>query len=157
MIGSTHVLPTYNMQKFHFIGITRGGYATITDPEGKPRMICFSKRETARKCISYISEYRSTYGVWPDTNLQVPVARINPDPLAKKRTPEEIKKYIYLEEKVKSQLNEMSAGTGLCYFYCHTFDYKDDLLRITMSGQKIEGEADDGYYKSRLNIRLKIV
>ena len=51
----------------------------------------------------------------------------------------------------------MSAGTGICYFYCHTFDYNDDLLRIKMSGQKIEGEVDDGYYKSRLDIRLKIV
>jgi len=145
------------MQQFHFIGIIRGGYATITDPEGKPRIICFSKRETARKCISYISEYRSEYGVWPDTNLQVPVARINPDRLKKKRTPEEIEKYIYLEEKVHSQLNEMSAGTGICYFYCHNFEYNNDLLRISMSGQKIEGEVDDRYYKSRLDTRLKIV
>lgn len=154
MIGSTHVLPTYRMQ-FHFIGITKGGYTTIIDPDGTPRIICFSEKQTARKCISYISEYRSAYGVWPDMNLQEPVARINADILAKKRTPEEVKKYVYLEEMVKSQLDEMSAGTGISYFYCHNFSYKEDLLRINMSGQKIEGEADDRYYKSRLNTRLK--
>jgi len=154
MIGSPHVIPTYNMQ-FHFIGITRGGYTTITDPDGAPRVICFRERQTARKCINYISEYRSRYGVWPDMNLQEPIARISIDALTKKRTQEEIKKYIYLEEKVKSQLNEMSAGTGLCYFYCHDFNYNDELLRISMSGQKIEGEVDDRYYKSRLDTRLK--
>jgi len=61
MIGSAHVLPTYRMQ-FHFIGITKGGYTTIIDPEGTPRIICFSEKQTARKCISYISEYRSS--IW---------------------------------------------------------------------------------------------
>jgi hypothetical protein len=145
---------TYKMQ-FHFIGIIRGRYTTITDPDGKPRIICFSERKTARKCIDYITEYRSIYGVWPDINLQEPVSHINADILAKKRSPGELKKYVYLEEKVKSQLDEMSAGTGISYFYCHNFDYKEDLLRINMSGQKIEGEADDIYYKSRLNTRLK--
>jgi hypothetical protein len=141
--------------QFHFIGIIRGRYTTITDPDGKPRIICFSERKTARKCIDYITEYRSIYGVWPDINLQEPVSHINADILAKKRSPGELKKYVYLEEKVKSQLDEMSAGTGISYFYCHNFDYKEDLLRINMSGQKIEGEADDRYYKSRLNTRLK--
>jgi len=141
--------------QFHFIGIIRGRYTTITDPDGKPRIICFSERKTARKCIDYITEYRSIYGVWPDMNLQEPISHINADILAKKRSPGEVKKYVYLEEKVKSQLDEMSAGTGISYFYCHNFDYKEDLLRINMSGQKIEGEADDRYYKSRLNTRLK--
>ena len=143
--------------QFHFIGIIRGRYTTITDPDGKPRIICFSERKTARKCIDYISKYRSIYGVWPDMNLQEPISHINADILTKKRSPGEVKKYVYLEEKVKSQLDEMSAGTGISYFYCHNFDYKEDLLRINMSGQKIEGEADDRYYKSRLDTRLKNV
>ena len=30
--------------KFYFIGVIRGGYTTITDPDGKPRIICFSKK-----------------------------------------------------------------------------------------------------------------
>ncbi len=44
MIGSAHVLPNWGM-KFHFIGIVKGGYTTITDPDGKPRIICFSKKK----------------------------------------------------------------------------------------------------------------
>ena len=75
----------------------------------------------------------------------------------KKRTPENIRKYIFTEQKVKSQLDEMSTGTGVSYFYCHYFEYNDDLLRISISGQKIDGEIDDRYYKSRLDTRLKIV
>ena len=143
--------------KFYFVGIVKGGYTTIIDPDGKPRIVCFSKKNIAKECVNYMSEYRSSYGVWPDMNLEKPVSRINPDKNAKKRTPENIRKYIFTEQKVKSQLDEMSTGTGVSYFYCHNFHYKDDLLRISISGQKIDGHADDKYYKSRLDTRLKIV
>ena len=143
--------------KFYFVGIVKGGYTTIIDPDGKPRVVCFSKKNIAKECINYMSEYRSSYGVWPDMNLEKPISRINPDKTTKKRTPENISKYIFVEQKVKSQLDEMSTGTGVSYFYCHDFSYKDDLLRISISGQKIDGHADDKYYKSRLDTRLKIV
>ena len=143
--------------KFYFVGIVKGGYTTIIDPDGKPRIVCFSKKNIAKECVNYMSEYRSSYGVWPDMNLEKPVSRINPDKNAKKRTPENIRKYIFTEQKVKSQLDEMSTGTGVSYFYCHNFHYKDDLLRISISGQKIDGHADDKYYKSRLDTRLKNV
>ena len=143
--------------KFYFVGIVKGGYTTIIDPDGKPRIVCFSKKNIAKECVNYMSEYRSSYGVWPDMNLEKPVSRINPDKNAKKRTPENIRKYIFMEQKVKSQLDEMSTGTGVSYFYCHNFHYKDDLLRISISGQKIDGHADDKYYKSRLDTRLKNV
>ena len=143
--------------QFHFIGIVKGGYTTITDPDGKPRIICFSKKKIADQCIDYMSKYRSSYGVWPDMNLEQPVSRINPTIDFKKRTYENIREYIFIEEMVKSQLDEMSTGTGVCYFYCHDFAYKDDLLRISLSGQKIDGEIDDRYYKSRLDTRLKNV
>ena len=143
--------------KFYFVGIVKGGYTTLIDPDGKPRIVCFSKKNIAKECVNYMSEYRSSYGVWPDMNLEKPVSRINPDKNAKKRTPENIRKYIFTEQKVKSQLDEMSTGTGVSYFYCHYFEYNDDLLRISISGQKIDGEIDDGYYKSRLDTRLKIV
>ena len=143
--------------KFYFVGIVKGGYTTIIDPDGKPRIVCFSKKNIAKECVNYMSEYRSSYGVWPDMNLEKPVSRINPDKNSKKRTPENIRKYIFMEQKVKSQLDEMSTGTGVSYFYCHNFHYKDDLLRISISGQKIDGHADDKYYKSRLDTRLKNV
>ena len=40
----------------------------------------------------------------------------------------------------------------------HSLTFIEKLkLIFSDTGQKIEGEADDGYYKSRLNIRLKIV
>jgi len=151
------VILVYCSMKFHFIGILKGGYTTIIDPDGTPRIICFSKKNTAKECIDYMTKYRSSYGVWPDMNLENPVSRINPDKNRKKRTYENIRKYIFLEQKVKSQLDEMSTGTGVSYFYCHYFEYNDDLLRISITGQKIDGEVDDKYYKSRLDTRLKNV
>ena len=143
--------------KFYFIGILRGGYTTITDPEGKPRIICFSNKKISKECINYMSKYRSNYGVWPDMNLEHPVSRINPDKTAKKRTYQNIREYIFTEQLVKSQLDEMSTRSGVSYFYCHHFEYNDDLLRISLTGQKIDGEIDDNYYKSCLDTRLKNV
>ena len=143
--------------KFYFIGILKGGYTTITDPDGKPRIICFSKKSSAKECVNYMSKYRSNYGVWPDMNLENPVSRINPDKTIKKRTYEDIRKYIFTEQKVKSQLDEMSTRSGVSYFYCHYFDYNNDLLRISLTGQKIDGEIDDNYYKTCLDTRLKNV
>jgi len=146
------------IMKFQFIGITGcRGYTTITDPDSKPRIICFNKKSVANKCAEYMSKYRSYYGVWPDMNMDKPNSRINPMKDAKKRTPENIREYIFIEQKVKSQLDEMSSGTGVSYFYCHCFEYKDDLLRISITGQKIDGEVNDLYYKSRLDTRLKNV
>ena len=104
-----------------------------------------------------MSKYRSNYGVWPDMNLENPVSRINPDKTAKKRTYQNIREYIFTEQLVKSQLDEMSTRSGVSYFYCHHFDYNDDLLRISLTGQKIDGEIDDNYYKSCLDTRLKNV
>ena len=40
-------------------------------------------------------------------------------------------------------------------FLLSYFRYKEDLLRINMTGQKIEGEVDDRYYKSRLRYEVK--
>jgi len=146
------------IMKFHFIGI-RGfrSYTTIIDPEGTPRIICFSKRNVANNCIDYMSKYRSNYGVWPDMNMEKPVSRIDPDRYVKRRTPENIREYVFTEQMVKSQLDEMTTRTGVHFFYCHNFEYNDDLLRITITGQKIDGEVDDKYYKSRLDTRLKNV
>ena len=65
-----------------------------------PRIICFSEKKTARKCIDYISKYRSS--IWCLARYefgQEPVARINADIITKKRTPEEIKKYVSFRRK----------------------------------------------------------
>ena len=143
--------------EFHFIHITRGGYTTMTDPQGRPRMMCFKEARIARNCVRYMCRYRSSFGVWPVMNLSNPVAMIDPDVKKKMRTPQEISKYIHIEEKTKSDLDFMSLATGVSYFYCHEFEYKDDLLRISVRGQEIDGIADQTRYKERLNYRLKNV
>jgi len=142
---------------FHFISIVKGGYINITDPDGKTRILCFSCEYIARNCVNYVSRYRSTYGVWPDLNLNVPVARINPDKTAKKRTPKEIINYIEIDKKNKHDLDVMSTTSGVSYFYCHNFNYENDLLRIQLTGQKIDGEISVPYFITRLDHRLKKV
>jgi hypothetical protein len=143
--------------EFHFIHVTRGGYTTITDPNGIPRILCFNDARIARNCVRYICRYRSSYGVWPNFNLDSPIARIFPDKNAKHRTPDEIGKYIHVVEKLYDDLDSMSIETGVSYFYCHDFDYKEDLLRINLKGQQIDGMADQVAYKKRLEYRLKNV
>ena len=62
---------------FHFISIVKGGYINIIDPDGKSRILCFSCEYNARNCVNYVSRYRSTYGVWPDLNLNDPMQEAN--------------------------------------------------------------------------------
>ena len=143
--------------KFYFVGIVKGGYTTLIDPDGKPRIVCFSKKSIAKECVNYMSEYRSSYGVWPDMNLEKPVSRINPDKNAKKRTPQEIINYIEIDKKSKHDLDMMSTTSGVSFFYCHNFNYENDLLRIQLIGQKIDGEISVPYFISRLDHRLKKV
>ena len=147
----------YYKMEFHFISIIRGGYTTIIDPHGKTRVLCFSREHVARNCVRYISRYRSAYGIWPDMNLNEPTSRINPDINCKKRTPQEIGNYIEIEKKIKHDLDIMSTKSGVSYFYCHDFKYENDLLRIQMTGQEIDGEVSIPYFISRLDYRLKIV
>jgi hypothetical protein len=102
--------------------------------------------------------YRSKFGVWPSVNLASPITKVKVDPNFKQRTPEEIMKYVFTEVRYKTDLDEISRTTGLSYFYCHNFNYEEDkYMTINLSGQEIDGIADDNMYKEWLEYNIKNV
>ncbi len=50
--------------EYHFVKLTvNGTYLSLVDPMHKPRFICFKERETAGKCVEYVSSFRARHGV----------------------------------------------------------------------------------------------
>jgi hypothetical protein len=142
--------------EFHFITVGRSSLATITDPTRKPRALCFRDRVDAVKYIDYLSTYRSKFGRWPSVDLSEPVTKIETLHSAKKRTPEYVRKFIKVNTLQQHELNGMSMSSGLSYFYCHSFDYADELTSLKLRGQEIDGAVDEEMYKNWLECNLKI-
>ena len=143
--------------EYRFIKFFRGGYATITDPNLKPRIICFDSEVQTQKCISYLSNYRSKFGRWPHVDLSKKFHKIELNETFKKRTPDEVALYINPVVKTENELSELSLSTGVSYFHCIEFDFDDDnLSTLLMKGREFDGMVDNVYYINRLEHRLKI-
>ena len=59
-----------------------------------------------------------------------------------------------LTYKSRGDLDDMTLSSGIQYFYCHEFDF-DSLLSIRLSGQDIDGEADNVLYRENLDYSIK--
>jgi hypothetical protein len=59
-----------------------------------------------------------------------------------------------IKEKALTDIDKLSIMTGISYFYCHRFGY-EDLMSISLSGQDMDGEADDFMYREHLDYSLK--
>lgn len=142
--------------EFHFVTVGRNSLATITDPSRKPRALCFREKIQAVKYIDYLSIYRSKFGHWPSVDLSEPVTKIEPTIGSKKRTPEYVRGFIKVSTLQQHELNGMSMASGLSYFYCHGFDYTDELTGLRLRGQEIDGSMDDSMYIDLLECSLKV-
>ena len=142
--------------EFHFVNVGRANLATIIDPNRVPRAICFKDRVNAVKYVDYLSIHRSKFGYWPNVDLSEPVTKITPKQGAKKRTPDYVKRFIKINTLKEHELNGISMTSGLSYFYCHEFEYDDELLKLNLRGQEIDGMVDDNMYKESLECNLKI-
>ena len=140
---------------FHFITVGRSNLATITDPKHKPRAICFADKVNATKYIDYLSIYRSKFGKWPTIDLSEPITKIEPNYNFKKRTPEYVRKFIKINTLERHELNGISLSSGLSYFYCHAFDYDDEMTLLTLRGQEIDSHVNEDMSKEWLECNLK--
>ncbi len=143
--------------EYQFVKFFRGGYATITDPNLKPRIICFDSEVQTQKCISYLSNYRSKFGRWPHVDLSKKFHKIELTETFKERTPDEVALYINPVVKTENELSELSLLTGVSYFHCIEFDFDgDNFSKLLMKGREFDGIVDNVYYINRLEHRLKI-
>ena len=77
----------------------------------------------------------------------------------KKRTPEELKKYLSLESFDYENIEEMAKRTNISFICVTNFAYIPDgreTQLVSFSGQEWDGEADEVLYRGLLEYNLKV-
>lgn len=133
-------------------------YLSLVDPNGKSRFACFSERDVGVNCIKYVSHFKFKYGVWPILDMSDNRRRVEPRLEGIVKTPIEIAKEFKLEKFDYDGIDKMSMRSNVS-FYC-ILDFSTSMFNgeemIAMSGQEMDGNADDYMYRKVLNDGLNI-
>lgn len=148
------------MVKYMFIKmIPTDSYLTVVDPNNKPRYVCFSNRQTADVFVDYVTNFRSIHGFWPNLDMSDRMVKVKSLVGIKKRTPEELKKYIGYEMFDYENIDEMAKRTNISFInitnFSHLADGPEQQI-IIFSGEEWDGEADDFAYRDLLEFNLKV-
>ena len=134
-------------------------YLSIVDPQKKARFICFGDTKTADTFVNYVTHFRSKHGHWPNMDMSNRIATVMSKTGFKKRTPEELKKYLSLESFDYEDIEEMAKRTNISFICVTNFAYLPDgheTQLVSFSGQEWDCEADERLYRELLEYNLKI-
>ena len=134
-------------------------FLSLIDPNRKSRFICFGDTKTADTFVNYITHFRSKHGHWPNMDMSNRVATVMSKTGFKKRTPEELKKYLSLESFDYENIEEMAKRTNISFICVTNFAYLPDgreTQLVSFSGQEWDGEADEVLYRGLLEYNLKV-
>lgn len=146
--------------EYHFVQMKpTNTYLSLVDPNKKSRLICFQSKNTAKSVVDYVTNFRSEHGYWPVLDLSRPNTFVKSKPNVKKRTPEELKKYIGLETINYEDIEKMARKTNnsfMCVlrFSCTETDTEKQVIRF--AGQEWDGRVDEASYRDLLEFNLKI-
>jgi hypothetical protein len=148
------------MSSYHFIQMKpTKTYLSIVDPQKKARFVCFSDVKTADTFVNYVTNFRSKHGHWPNMDMSNRIASIRSGVDIKKRTPDELKKYLSLETFDYENIEEMAKRTNVSFICVTNFAYIPDgneTQLVSFSGQEWDGEADEVMYRDLLEFNLKV-
>jgi len=148
------------MTSYHFIQMKpTKTYLSIVDPQKKSRFVCFSDTNTADTFINYVTNFRSKHGHWPNMDMSNRIASIRSGVGIKKRTPDELKKYLSIETFDYDNIEEMAKRTNVSFICVTNFAYIPDgneTQLVSFSGQEWDGEADEVMYRDLLEFNLKV-
>ena len=133
-------------------------YLSIVDPNKKSRFVCFSDTKTANVFIDYVTLFRSKHGHWPSMDMSNSVTVIRSKSLIKKRTQEELKKYLDLQNFDYDKIDKMAKCTNVSFICVTNFLYMpngNEQQLVSFSGQEWDGEADELSYRDLLEFNLK--
>ena len=88
-------------------------YLSVVDPNKKSRFVCFDKKDTADVFVNYVTNFRSKHGYWPSLDMSNRLATVRSKTGIKKRTPEELKKYLSLETFDYENIEEIAMRTNV--------------------------------------------
>ena len=134
-------------------------FLSLVDPKKKSRFVCFSDKDTASTFVNYVIHFRSKHGHWPNMDMSSRVATVKSRVNMKKRTPEELKKYIDLKTYDFENIEEMVKRTNISFICITNFAYipnGHEQQIVSFSGQEWDGEADDLAYRGLLEFNLKV-
>jgi len=133
-------------------------YLSLVDPVGKSRFVCFSEKLVAGNCIKYVSNFKFRYGVWPILDMSENRRKVEPVLNGIIETPNDIEKEMELQHFVYDDIDKMSMRSNVS-FYCildfNTLTNNGEEM-IAMTGQEMDGHADDYMYRRVLNDSLNI-
>lgn len=137
-----------------------GRVLTALDETERRRFMAFAEQDHARKCIKYISTFRSHFGYWPECDLsQTAPAEIRKIENFKKRSVEEIESLFYTFTFTESSVDELCAVYNIPMLLIHSFDFttkENDQLQVMLSAQHLDCRPDSYRYVAKLNQLLNL-
>lgn len=134
-------------------------YLNLVDPTGKSRFVCFSEKPVANNCVKYLSNFKIRYGIWPILDMSENRRKIDLKLKEIIQSPKEIEKEMELQIFTYDDIDKMSMRTNVS-FYCildfNTLTTNGEEM-ISMTGQEMDGNADDYTYRKVLNDGLNIM
>jgi hypothetical protein len=132
-------------------------YLSLVDPNGKSRFACFSEREVGNNCVKYISNFKFKHGVWPVLDMSENRRHVEPV-FENVETLNEIQSEFELKEFNYDDIDRMSMRSNVSFFCI--INFKTTTLNgeemIAMSGQEMDGSADDYVFRKTLDDGLNI-
>ena len=129
-------------------------YASIVDPQGIPRFVCFPNESVARKCVKDMCEHRCEYGSWPSVDFTHKIATLKKkNPQGRKRKLEELERWFIIETMDDEQFTTFAQGSGAQFFYCHEFSLvpsPHNTLDVRLKGQEIIVHENIDLYRQKL-------
>jgi len=136
--------------------IPRGNMLSLIDENEKRRVVAFTKKDDAKKCIKYVSTFRSMFGVWPETNLTDMSKPVTLKHVARKktRTIQNISNFFYTIDCNNSSVDELCTVYNIPLLLIHSFDYTPldkSEFQVMLSAQHLNCQPDFDLYTSQLN------
>jgi len=129
-------------------------YASIVDPQGIPRFVCFPNEGVARKCVKDMCEHRCEYGSWPSVDFTHEIATLKKkNPQGRKRKLEELERWFIIENMDDEQFTTFAQGSGAQFLYCHEFSLvpsPHNTLDVRLKGQEIIVHENIDLYRQKL-------
>ena len=142
---------------FHLVKLNyKGTYLSLVDPKSKPRFICFSEMENAKKYIDYAAEFRAKNRIWPclDMTSDRRLLEIKTSPHGR---PEQIKRFLDVESFDIGTLDKLASKTNISFYCILRFDVIHDGPNETLSfsGQELDGVANFDEFGEWMDLSLK--
>lgn len=119
--------------------------------------MCFSDKDSANKCMYYISNFRSRHGIWPSFDMSENRRKLEAKNNVKTRSVDQVTRYMDIETYDFNTIDRIAERANVSFYCVLTFDSMTNGVEevIQMSGQEMDGVVDPVKYTQWLDLSLK--